>query len=351
MTNESNLSSGVDSEVGSRLSYWGRSLSSDASVASYLENARGRINAALDERVSFGEDVPDRLAKAMRHSLLAPGKRLRPTLALIANELCGGDARDVFDACVALEAVHVFTLVHDDLPAMDDDDYRRGVPTCHKEFDEATAILAGDALLALAFEILSSGARDGELAVRLVSTLARAVGVRGTIGGQEDDVLWAETMKSAPGAIDLFGELAKGASATVDVAVENLLNRIHRRKTGALIVASLEMGAISARANARQIEALRQFGAPLGRAFQISDDLLDAIGNEADMGKRVRKDEDAGKLTCVSLFGVEKTKSLLKETADRAREVLTESSHLFDAESLSFKAALLLVELTERRER
>ena len=309
------------------------------------------VEKTLDEALPKAGERPSVLCEAMRYAVGSGGKRIRPLLCLNSAIAVGGKPEDARYPAAAIEILHNYTLVHDDLPAMDDDDYRRGVPTCHKEFDEATAILAGDALLALAFEILSSGARDGELAVRLVSTLARAVGVRGTIGGQEDDVLWAETMKSAPGAIDLFGELAKGASATVDVAVENLLNRIHRRKTGALIVASLEMGAISARANARQIEALRQFGAPLGRAFQISDDLLDAIGNEADMGKRVRKDEDAGKLTCVSLFGVEKTKSLLKETADRAREVLTESSHLFDAESLSFKAALLLVELTERRER
>lgn len=259
-----------------------------------LDRVRDYIEPRLASALEGSADVPARLADAMRYAALAPGKRLRPALALWAAAACGrGDAADAWQAAVpaavAVELIHAYSLVHDDLPAMDDDDLRRGRPTCHRAFDEATAILCGDALQALAFETLAAG-MPPSVAGRACLVLARAAGGAALVGGQVDD-LAAERgwMASAP------------ATAAEQVA---WMDRINRRKTGALFLAALELGGLAVNADAERLAALASFGRAFGIAFQIADDLLDAEGTEAAMGKRVGKDADRGKITYPTVAGV-----------------------------------------------
>ena len=330
-------------------------------IKSYLQSLRALVDARLEERARFSPDCPKRLADAMRYSLLAPGKRLRPQFALLASSLCGGEQSEALAACVALESVHAYSLIHDDLPAMDDDDLRRGRPTCHRQFDEATAILAGDALLTFAFEVLSTDLSSREVAAQCVLALSQAAGAQGMVGGQTDDVVWGSTLKSGIGAFDLIGETlataaaegASGGAGALDSRQAGLaafLRKIHRRKTGALIVAALKLGALTANASARQLEILEAYGRYWGQAFQISDDLLDVVGDETSMGKRVHKDEEAGKLTYPSLYGIDRTRELLDETSSNAKRALLESGDAFDHDSLAFQTLLYLVDYVVRRE-
>jgi geranylgeranyl diphosphate synthase type II len=235
------------------------------------------------------------LAEAIRHSLLGPGKRLRPTLVVMAAEACGGTCEAALPAACAVEMVHAYSLVHDDLPAMDDDDMRRGRPTCHKVFGEATAILAGDALLALAFEILARDLQPPAVAARCCAVLAKAAGPCALVGGQADD---------------LAGEFSDGGLAE--------LESIHRRKTGAMFLASLELGALVAGATDQQRLALAEYGRRLGLVFQITDDLLDVRGDSAAMGKRAGKDSRRGKLTFPGLVGVEESLARSRLLVDEA---------------------------------
>ncbi len=248
----------------------------------YFAEARRQIDAALSAYLELGPDCPQLLAEAMRHSVLAPAKRLRPVLVLMACEACGGDLARAMPAACAVELVHTYSLIHDDLPAMDDDDLRRGRPTCHKVYGEAMAILAGDALLARAFEILARDIEPAQTAARCVATLAEAAGPTRLVAGQADDL--------QPGESD---DRLK------------LLEAIHARKTGALLCASLELGALCAGADDAQRSALAAYGRRLGMVFQITDDLLDVRGEEQALGKRVGKDADRGKLTFPGLLGVE----------------------------------------------
>lgn len=323
-------------------------------AVSYLEGVRREFELTLDAFSRFDDDSPKRLTDAARYSLLAPGKRLRPTLVLLAAELCGGKRSQAKNAAVAVEAIHAYSLIHDDLPAMDNDDLRRGRPTCWRRFDEATAILAGDALQAFAFEVLATSEIKPSLVARCVAELARAAGPSGMVGGQADDVLWSAVAASSPGVSDLVASVLKTAfsdvgdeidgakrgekdaennenaenngGTTLDDSVRDataaFLRKIHRRKTGALIVASLRLGALTAGASEATLKRLALFGYYWGQAFQISDDLLDAIGDEAKMGKRVQKDAEAGKLTYVSLFGVDETRRLLDECVSKAKMAL-----------------------------
>jgi geranylgeranyl diphosphate synthase type II len=213
----------------------------------------------------------------------------------MAAEACGGTVEAALPAACAVEMVHAYSLVHDDLPAMDDDDLRRGQPTCHQAFDEATAILVGDGLLAMAFEVLARQVRPAEVAVACSAALARAAGPCCLVGGQADDL-------HPPGP---------------DGGLE-ALQSIHRRKTGALIEASLRLGALTARASTEQLRAILDYGRPLGLAFQITDDLLDVRGNAAEAGKRVGKDAQCGKLTFPGLLGID-------ESGRRARELIVEA--------------------------
>lgn len=260
------------------------------------QSLRRQVEAALEGYTQYDEDCPPRLAQAIRHSLLAPCKRLRPLLVLMSCQACGCNSAAALPAACSVEMVHTYSLVHDDLPAMDDDELRRGRPTCHVEFGEATAILAGDALLAQAFEILARDVRPPEIAARCVAELARAAGACHLVGGQEDD---------------LRNEFSAGG-------IEQLL-RIHRRKTGAMIRVSLRLGGLIGGASGDQLAALDVYGDRIGLAFQIVDDLLDLAGDASTMGKRTGKDQGRGKLTFPSVLGVE-------ESRRRAEGLVTEAA-------------------------
>src|SRR5688500_14517156 len=229
---------------------------SSVDLSSYTAPLRASIEAALIRYTEFDGDCPDRLRDAIRHSLLAPGKRLRPVLVLMAADACGCDPQLAVPAACAVEMVHTYSLIHDDLPAMDDDDMRRGRPSCHAKFGEATAILAGDALLAQAFEVLARDVTPPDVAARCCGELAQSAGPSNLVGGQEDD---------------LRNEFAGGGTED--------LERIHRRKTGAMIRVSLRLGGIIGRGSPEQITALDAYGERLGLAFQIVDDLLDLRGD------------------------------------------------------------------------
>jgi len=269
-------------------------------LAEFIREARRRVEARLalvvpDPADDPGSACPDRLALAMRYSLLGGGKRTRPLLALLAAEACGADPEDALPAACALEMVHTYSLIHDDLPAMDDDDLRRGRPTCHKAFDEATAVLAGDGLLTLAFEIILRDTRP-EAAARCALALAEAAGPSGMVGGQMADL---------------------EAEGRDDANVE-ALEAIHRRKTGALLRAALRMGGLVAGAPEASLRALDVYGHAVGLAFQIVDDLLDVQGDEAKLGKRVGKDSGLGKWTYPGLLGVEGSRARARQLADEA---------------------------------
>jgi geranylgeranyl diphosphate synthase type II len=257
------------------------------------------IEAALRKAIEFNAGCPSHLAEAIRYSLLAPGKRLRPRLVLMAAEACGGAAHDALPAAVAVEMIHAYSLVHDDLPAMDDDDLRRGRPTCHKQFDEATAILVGDALQARAFEILATEVQPSERAARCCAELAKAAGAAALVGGQADDL----------------------AAEFRHIGLDRLQS-IHRRKTGALFRASLQLGAIVADATLQQQQALAAFGESLGHAFQVIDDLLDVGGEEGSVGKRLGKDRRRGKVTYPALLGVEESRRRAEQLIAQACQAL-----------------------------
>jgi geranylgeranyl diphosphate synthase type II len=268
--------------------------------SAYARKIRVEIDAALASYTEFDSDCPEKLRDAIQHSLLAPCKRLRPLLVLMATEACGCDREAAMPAACAVEMVHTYSLIHDDLPAMDDDDLRRGRPTCHAKYGEAMGILAGDALLTGAFEILGRDVRDPAVAAACCAELARAAGASGMVGGQVDDL----------------------AAEFQDASLEQL-ERIHRRKTGAMFLVSLRLGALVAGADGPQLAALNAYGGKLGLAFQITDDLLDVSGNESAMGKRTGKDLDRGKLTFPALLGVDESRRRARQLIDEACAALS----------------------------
>jgi geranylgeranyl diphosphate synthase type II len=278
-----------------------------------FDRLRPLIDAALARYVEFDNDCPSQLAEAIRYALLAPGKRLRPQLVLMAAEACGGHIETALPAGCAVEMVHAYSLVHDDLPAMDDDDLRRGRPTCHKVFGEALAILVGDALLARAFELLAGELQPPAVAARCCAVLARAAGACALVGGQVADL-------EAPRPDPVRDREMGFETATNDVDICRL-ESIHHRKTGALFVASLELGGLVAGGSDEQRAALASYGRNIGLAFQITDDLLDACGSASTVGKRVAKDADHGKRTYPLLLGIEESrrraKALLDDACDR----------------------------------
>ncbi len=254
-------------------------------------------DAVLDRLLAAPPGLEARVYDAMRYSALAPGKRLRPLLVLASARLFGVAKRSALQVAAAIEMVHAYSLIHDDLPAMDDSDLRRGRPTCHKEFDEATAVLAGDGLLTMAFEVLAHPDTHGDSAVRceLVAALASAAGAAGMVGGQ---------------MIDLIAE-----KQTIDIGA---ITRLQRMKTGALIAFSCEAGAILAKAASELRTALRGYAHDLGLAFQIADDLLDVEGSAAETGKPVGADAAAGKATFVSILGAERARAQAGLLIDQA---------------------------------
>lgn len=259
------------------------------------------VERLLDPLLAVPSGPEARVVEAMRYSLFSGGKRLRPFLVLAAAELFGVQKKQSLRVAAAIECVHCYSLVHDDLPAMDDDDLRRGQPTVHKAFDEATAILAGDALLTFAFELLSAEAAhpDPNVRIELMSLLARASGHHGMIGGQ---------------MIDL-------QAANIDLG-EADIHRLQQMKTGALISFCTEAGAVLGRANPAARASLHGYARDLGLAFQIADDLLDVKGDSKTVGKATGKDADAGKATLVSLMGIERAEKQAEILADQAIEHL-----------------------------
>lgn len=293
-----------------------------ASFSEIAHSLGPQIDAALDAYTQCESGgCPASLREAMRYSLLAPGKRLRPMLVLLAAQACGAPAGAALPAACAVEMIHAYSLIHDDLPALDNDDLRRGRPTCHKAFDEATAILAGDGLLTLAFEILARDIQPGATAASCCAALARAAGPCNMVGGQVDD-LAAEKR----GTTRCTDPALKNAAAPADEnsdADAALLHSIHARKTGAMISVSLRLGALVAGATPQQIAALDAYGDGLGLAFQITDDLLDVQSSESAMGKRVRKDAARGKLTFPALLGLDRSARQAQQWIERACESLS----------------------------
>ena len=265
----------------------------------YAQKFCDQVDAALDELTSYGPGCPDPLREAIRHIVLAPGKRLRPTLVLMASDVCGECNHVSVAAACAVEMIHTYSLIHDDLPAMDDDDLRRGRPTCHLVFGEATAILAGDALLAQAFEVLAGCGAEPSVVARCCRELAQAAGACALVGGQADDL-------AAPEAVAELG----------------LLESIHARKTGAMFRVSLRIGALLGGATDEQYEQLDTYGEKLGLAFQITDDLLDLTGNDNHLGKRTGKDDEHHKLTFPSLLGVQESENRAAQLVDEACQAL-----------------------------
>jgi len=238
--------------------------------------------------------VPGTLHEAMRYSCLAPGKRIRPALAMASAESVGADPQDVVDAGCAIEFVHCFSLIHDDLPAIDNDDLRRGVPTCHKAFGEAVAILAGDALFTLAFDTLANGPWSAEQRVAAIAALTKASGSEGLVGGETLDIL--------------------SEGKPIDAETVRL---IHERKTGSLIAASCQIGAILAGADSATSSRLYEYGACIGLAFQIADDLLNETSTPEQLGKAAGSDRERGKATYPSVFGVEASRQFAIDAVTR----------------------------------
>jgi geranylgeranyl diphosphate synthase type II len=281
-----------------------------SSGASAIDELLGPINAALESACDFGEGCPARLAEAIRYALLAPGKRLRPALVMMAAEACGGTVEAALPGAVAVEMIHAYSLIHDDLPAMDDDDLRRGRPTVHVAFDEATAILAGDALQAEAFSHLCRQIQDPHLAAESVRVLSQAAGAARLVGGQADD-LAAERAAEQPGSDE---------PDSPPIRTLEHLESIHRRKTGALFAAALDLGAILSRADNDSRVALSNYAGDLGLAFQVIDDWLDHTATADSLGKRAGKDAARGKLTYPGLLGAGPARRKAEQLVKSARE-------------------------------
>jgi geranylgeranyl diphosphate synthase type II len=277
-------------------------------LKAYLHAKRERIEAALDHYLPPTDAQPQRLHESIRYSVLAPGKRLRPTLVIAAAETVGGQAEDVLLTACALECIHVFSLIHDDLPCMDNDDYRRGRLTNHKVYGEAMALLAGDALLALAFQLIADNiaTAPAERVLQTLRLIAEASGTWGMVGGQVVD------MES------------QGQAVTPET-----LRYIHAHKTGALLTASVLAGALLAGADREQADALRAYGEHIGLAFQIADDILDVAGDEAKIGKPVGSDEKQDKATYVKLFGLDESRRRAQSEVEAALQTLVS----FDAKA------------------
>jgi geranylgeranyl diphosphate synthase type II len=268
-------------------------------IAEYLARRRRDVDRALERLLPGEDDWPANLHRAIRHSVFAGGKRLRPILCLAAGEVLGARTEDLIEAACGLEMIHTYSLIHDDLPALDNDDLRRGVPTCHVVFGEATAILAGDALLTHGlglFALYPEGERFAAAKVRVLQTVVDAIGTHGMIGGQ---------------AADLEAESETSPSA-------ELVALIHENKTGRLMRASLLTGAILAGAGEEALARIDLYGKKIGLAFQIKDDLLDVESDTATLGKASNKDAAAGKATFPVVWGVERSRAMLAENVAEA---------------------------------
>jgi geranylgeranyl diphosphate synthase type II len=273
------------------------------SLSDYLNRRKALIDVALDETLPDETNYPPVIFQAVRYSLFAGGKRLRPILCMAGAEAVGGEERVVLPVACALEMIHTYSLIHDDLPAMDDDDLRRGRPTSHRVFGEATAILAGDALLTEAFALMSARRRMSgippERILDVIQEIAQAAGFWGMVGGQIADIRSEATAADA----------------------ETLLY-IHTRKTGAMIVASVRAGAILSGARADDVEALAAYGRHVGLAFQIADDILNVEGDAATLGKGTGSDADRGKVTFPHMLGLDASRIKMETLVAEALQAL-----------------------------
>lgn len=256
---------------------------------------RGVVNDHLQTIIPSNPEIPESLVSAMKYSLNAGGKRLRPILVLLAYESLGRDPREILTPACALELIHTYSLIHDDLPCMDDDDLRRGKPTLHRIFPEAIAVLAGDALHALAFELLAS---TGD--ARIVQEVGSAIGISGMLGGQVADVK------------------SEGKSITIEE-----MDYIHRKKTAALIEVSLKIGAMLANADEKTINIFSGYGFKIGLAFQIVDDILDVTGDQAKLGKEIGSDEKKLKATYPRIIGLDESRKRAFELVAEAKETIS----------------------------
>lgn len=276
-------------------------------LKSYIKKFQERVDKALEAALHSEDTLPTSLHKAMRYSVFAGGKRIRPVLMMAACEAVGGDIEKVLPAACSMEMIHTYSLIHDDLPAMDDDDFRRGRPTNHKVFGEATAILAGDALLTEAFGLLSAPDSlsdiPAETRLQLINIMARCAGSMGMVGGQVVDME------------------AEGKEADLPT-----LEYIHTHKTGALILAAIQCGALVGGCNQEQFDALSRYGGTAGLAFQVADDILDVVGEQEVLGKDIGSDQARGKATYPALMGLEEAKARALELTALA----IESLELFD---------------------
>ena len=266
-------------------------------IKAYMAEVRSITDARLHQLLPAENLYPEVIHQAMAYSVFAGGKRFRPVLCLAACEAVGGSRQQALDGACAMECIHTYSLIHDDLPGMDDDDYRRGKLTNHKGFGEGMAILAGDALLTYAFEILSN-LEDGSNSTQIfqiIKEVSRASGTDGMIGGQVVDIVSEQVEPTA-----------------------DLLNYIHNHKTGALIVASVRMGAILGGASDEQLAALTQYARQLGLAFQITDDILDVVGDASKIGKPVGSDEKNEKATFPALYGLEQSRLMAEQAVAAA---------------------------------
>ena len=262
-----------------------------------LSDFAAEINARLDQLLPNATVIPMELHEAMRYSCLAPGKRLRPVLVMAAAESVGGSRQKALDGGCAVEMIHAFSLIHDDLPAIDNDTLRRGNPTCHVKFGEGVAILAGDALFALAFEVISSCTEDPSRCVEVMKILTKAVGSDGLVGGETVDI------QSEGKEID-----------------KETLDFIHSRKTGALIKASCQIGGILGGGSADQVQSLAEYGQKIGLAFQIADDILNETSTAEQLGKAAGSDRERKKATYPAMYGLDESRRVALQLANEAME-------------------------------
>lgn len=286
------------------------SCDADMDLKSYLREKRELIDHALDRFLPREEDYPEKLHTAMRYSLFAGGKRLRPILTLAGCEAVGGVLENALPVACAAEMIHTYSLIHDDLPAMDNDDMRRGVATSHKVFGEAMAILAGDALLTHAFHVISdplSPVKEGKK-LQMVREIAAAAGSMGMVGGQ---------------AVDILSEGKESMELP-------MLDYIHTHKTGALICTAVRVGAIAGDADEPRMQDLTEYGKKIGLAFQITDDLLDLLGDERKLGKPVGSDLKKGKKTYPAVYGIRESQGRARELMESALNSLSRFDHRAD---------------------
>jgi geranylgeranyl diphosphate synthase type II len=297
-------------------------VESQLTIAQYVTEQVAKVEQELSRVIPSSWDIPVKLREAMLYSLMAGGKRLRPVLAIAAAEALGGTAAAAMPIACAVEMMHTYSLIHDDLPAMDNDDFRRGKPTNHKVFGEAMAILAGDALLTQAFyqavQVLRLASITAEQALIIVEEFAKLSGAMGMVGGQ---------------AADTLGEQGITRLAELDY--------IHRHKTGDLIVFSLKAGGRIANASVPQLHALEDFGYKIGLAFQIQDDILDIIGDEAKLGKPVRSDEKLLKVTYPFLMGIGPSQEKVRKLTEEAKSAILAANFAYPERLLQLAEYLM----------